>query len=719
MKEIEKTFGPEGLIASKLAGYETRPGQIKMASAVWQTVETEGTLIVEAGTGTGKSLAYLVPFIFWAVRNKKRVVISTFTKALQQQLIDSDLPFLAETLSKELSFCWALCLGGQNYLCLRRLEQTRQLGMFESQEEEITHILDWRKKTETGLRVELEFEVSPDVWSQICRESDLCLSGKCAYGKDCFYQRARFTQYRAQILVVNHHLYFAHLASGEQVLPEFSGLVFDEAHTIEDVATDFLGLEVSNSGVKYVLDNIHNPRTEKGLLRRLKNLTSKEFSRLDALRTETQTASEAFFSNLADQFGRESRSLRLRKPNLISNILYEPLAGLASGLREMIKKADSQEEEIEIMAASQRCATVNHSLKHILEQDLADHVYWLEIQRRLRFTRFTLKASPLNVGEELKERVFSVIKPAVLTSATLTTAGRFDYIRDRLGLDSCKELVVSSPFDYEKQVILYLPQGMPDPKEGSAYLDSLTECLKTLLPLTSEHRVQNIEPRAQKKIRLPHSEVCHPGYPRSGCAIRQGKGGTFILFTSFAALNQVYQKLKDSLTDRDVFKQGELPTARIIEKFKEGRHSILFGTNTFWQGVDVPGEDLISVIITKLPFAVPDEPITQARTEYLTAKGKNPFWDYQVPQAVILLRQGFGRLIRTQKDRGLVTICDPRIRTKSYGRIFLDSLPRCRVTSDLEEVKRFLDLLTERTERTPNIFGGNRSGIAARISTDK
>ncbi|MBU1967546.1 ATP-dependent DNA helicase [Patescibacteria group bacterium] len=385
LKNHEDILGKDGIIARSLKNYEERPEQIEMAKAVQEAISSSTHLIVEAGTGIGKSIAYLVPFIYWATEEKKRVVISTYTKTLQQQLVEKDLPFLKKALEIDLQF--SLCLGGENYLCLRRAPEASQYGLFDSgdQTKEYEEIRNWQRKTKTGLRQELDFEPSTGVWSKICRVGDLCMGNSCPYRDNCFYNQARRTQYKSHLLVCNHHLYFANLASGNKALPAFDAVVFDEAHSIEDVATNYLGKEVSNLRIKYLCDSLLNPKTGKGILTRVK---AKRIDTSEDILGKVRVASSEFFLNLTSLFGKEAITKRIRKPDFIYNSLSEPLLALSSYLKGLEDGLSREEERMEVSAFSGMVEELNDDLEAIIKQTLKNYVYWIEIIKRPNFTKY-------------------------------------------------------------------------------------------------------------------------------------------------------------------------------------------------------------------------------------------------------------------------------------------------------------------------------------------
>jgi ATP-dependent DNA helicase DinG len=472
---------------------------------------------------------------------------------------------------------------------------------------------------------------------------------QCETFNSCFYFKERRKWFGAHILIVNHHLFFANVANSGAVLPRYDAVIFDEAQNLEEAATSFLGLDISNSGLFYFLDRLYNSKTKRGTLARLRDdLTIEIQQRV----SKARIAVEGFFANLFDEFGRKERTLRFYSPPTLNNTLFIPLQDLHEALKSLEHRVTSEEEQLEVSAAATRVFEFNNTISALLNQNMKEYVYWLEVTPRKRFTRATLRGMPININEELHEQVFSKIDRAVLTSATLTTNRSFDYIKERLGCTPKEESTLDSPFDYARQALLYLPQDMPEPGEDvTQYVSALANRTLELIQATG--------------------------------------GKTFVLFTSYDILNRVYQILDPKLHRYQILKQGDLAPSRMIQRFKE-KPSVIFGTNSFWQGVDIPGDALSSVIITKLPFDVPTEPLTEARIEDMKKRSINPFKHYQIPRAIIQLRQGFGRLIRKRTDKGIVAILDSRLIQRSYGKQFLKSLPECAQTQNLEDVKKFL-----------------------------
>ncbi|MGB9595909.1 MAG: ATP-dependent DNA helicase [Candidatus Poribacteria bacterium] len=644
--ELEKVFGRNGLIEENLKNYEFREQQLEMAKAVSQAFKDSVHLIVEAGTGVGKSFAYLIPAIDFAISKSERVIISTNTISLQEQLIYKDIPFLQEILPY--NFKAVLAKGRSNYLCLRRLHSllSYERGLFDSKDEaeDLERIRQWSERTNDGSLADLEPQPKSTVWSRICAERDTCLGMNiCPYGKKCFYQRARNTIYNANILVVNHHLLFSDLSlkdneTGYSVLPKYKYLVIDEAHNIENIATEHIGVSISKYSLRYLMDSLCNRDKKGGLFVRLG--VSSLVEEVESVRKEIDN----FFDKVVKWSSDELSGVkRINEENFQENTLSIHLKKMGSILIELLPSAKNDEEEKEINAFIERCQRANDDLNLILSRSLEDYVYWVEISKD-RIANITLNAAPINISDELSPNLFDKMNSVVLTGATLSTNLSFDYLKNRIGLKESRELLLGSPFDYAKQVKLYISTGMPDPQDNDAFVSSAIEKIKHYISLT------------------------------------QGKA--FVLFTSYKMMNEVYESLKSWFEEQNirVFVQGEdISRHTMLEEFRKDINSVLFGTSSFWEGVDVQGEALSNVIVVRLPFSVPTHPVVESRIEDIQNKGGNPFIEYNLPEAIIKLKQGFGRLIRTKTDTGIVVILDPRIRTKFYGKYFLNSLPKCEV----------------------------------------
>ncbi|MBI5573804.1 MAG: ATP-dependent DNA helicase [Elusimicrobia bacterium] len=525
---LDDVFGDNGLLEKNHKNYESRSQQIQMAVAVENAIAKNSHLLVEAGTGIGKTLAYIIPFIYWSKEKKSRVIISTYTKTLQEQIANKDLPFLQKILP--IDFKFALCVGSANYLCIRRLIRYRQLGIFEG-EDILEKIIKWVKVTKTGLKLDIDFAVSDELWHSVCRESDICLGKKCIYKKECFYSKARLEQYKSDILVSNHHLFFANIASGGRVLPKYDAVVFDEAQNIEEVASDQLGIDISNTGLNYILSRIYNPKKNSGL-HRLLNLSKKEKEQFIDGVVAVRSSADIFFSELLTKFGTEPKVKRIREKNIFINTLEQSIIHLAQIIKRFRDKTDDEEILAELKSYASSLISLNNGINTVIQQKYDDYVYWIEInQSRRRGIKIVLHSATIDVSEILRKKVFEKTSPVVLTSATLSTDKKFSFIKERLGLNESDELLLDSPFDYKKQVILYIPEHSPDPKYESAEFNKKSfEEIKKILDITH--------------------------------------GRAFCLFTSYKMLDEINGQLSDLKTYR-IFRQGELPKWKMLDGFKK------------------------------------------------------------------------------------------------------------------------------------------------------
>ncbi|HTY63279.1 MAG TPA: ATP-dependent DNA helicase [Acidobacteriota bacterium] len=643
-EEIERILGPGGAVALNHPLYEHRPGQIQMAQAVADAIAQNYHLCVEAGTGTGKTLAYLLPLIF----SNKRVIVSTATKNLQEQLFFRDIPFLEKALDRKFSVCYMK--GRSNYLCWNKLEEIdSETYLFSPHDPEYLRIIhQWVQKTETGDRAELT-ELPDDalLWHRLDARRETCTGQKCRNFEACFVTRVRQKALESDIIIVNHHLFFADLALRQgdfaSILPDYSVLVFDEAHEIEDVATQYFGVMVSNYRVEELVRDADRVLNETG--------ASSAF--LSGQLAKLTERSREFFARFQSREGRFvlkplGSGLGVRRgPHGTDSFgdSYTALRVQLSVLRSSLDNVPVQSDSLEALA--RRCREIEDELAAILESESNEQVYWCEIRGRGIF----LWASPIDISAILRDRLFSQIDTAILTSATLSTGGNFAFVKSRLGLESARELIVPSHFDFATQAILYVPKNIPEPRE-EGWIRYACKELETILEAS--------------------------------------RGRAFVLFTSYSQMEQVHEVLKNRLPF-PVLLQGEKSKSGLLEIFRKTPNAVLFATSSFWQGVDVQGEQLSCVVIDKLPFSVPSDPVTAARIAQINESGGNAFYDYQIPTATILLKQGMGRLIRSKTDRGILALLDKRILTKSYGRMFLRSLPPAPLTHDSGQICNFLE----------------------------
>lgn len=680
--DIKPYFEKNGLLSQCFKEFEYRDEQLHMAEHIEKGLNDEKKIVVEAGTGTGKTLAYLIPSIQWAVENGRKVIISTNTINLQEQLLNKDIPIVKKIMQKD--FKYLLVKGRGNFLCNRKHANLLSMKpadleeFSQDQKKQFEALINWGKETRTGDKSELYFEVDYTVWEYFQSETDICAGSRCPYKSECFFLKSREEKKKADILIANHHIFFSDLAIRKEIgfntdysiLPEYGLVVFDEAHNIQKVARDYFSYEVSKYGFTKAMNQIHNisnNKKHKGqleiLLQYLKKRNYEDKEVVEKLlendvrinHNNLFKAGRDYFDRLIEIFSKGqvgSISFRIKKDEIMASSFYSMLNDVKENFmlefntylrtaRKIITSLKDTEDNDGIIndfsKYIERLETFFENFKFINNLDDEEFIYWVEVNNKKSNSK--LVATPLNIDGELSENLYSNLKQLIFTSATIAVENNFDYFKKSIGLEEeTYDKIIASPFDYDRQMKVYIPSGLPDPNDRN-FLDEIEPLLKKMILKT--------------------------------------KGRTFVLFTSYKSLNYMYYMLREELEENGInfFIQGMYPRTKLVEMFKNSDSPVLFGTDSFWEGVDVKGEKLVSVIIVKLPFKVPSDPVTEAIIETYELQGKNPFIEYQIPESVIKFKQGIGRLIRSKEDRGIITILDNRIVTKRYGKYFLDSIP--------------------------------------------
>ncbi|MDZ4744066.1 MAG: helicase C-terminal domain-containing protein, partial [Verrucomicrobiota bacterium] len=637
VSEVSDFFATDGPL-SRDEKFEYRPEQQQMAEAIARSLEIKGSLVVEAGTGVGKSLAYLVPSVLFALNHKRKAIITTHTINLQEQLLLKDIPLVQKLLPP---FKAVLFKGRQNYLCQKRLAKAMEMAdsLFESSEKtQLKQIAEWSARSKDGTLSDLPFVPEAKVWSQVCSEHGICTAKKCS-ADDCFYHKVRAQIASANVVVMNHHLFFLNLNKSDAEEGFLFGndfVVFDEAHTVESVAGECLANNVSSGYFYYLLQRLFHPKTKKGLLAVLRDGTGIE------LATHCLENGARFFKEVeAKSNFSKGGDFRVRQAQIVTDTLSSPLLKLNSHLSKIMIELEDEDTIEELSYLNERVQETAGNIQLFLRQAEDDYVYWTSKESKSGES-LSINAAPIDMSLILKDLLFRDGYSTIMTSATLAVNKSLDYFSSRVGADDADAHILGSPFDFQSQMKVYIPKNIPDPKAETEYVKSIC------------HWIEHF-------IRMTH-------------------GKAFVLFTSYRILKSCTDTLRPLFDDMNIrlLVQGEgIQRHKLLQEFKQDTDSVLFGTDSFWTGVDVPGQALSNVIITRLPFAVPDSPVIEARLEYIEANGGNSFADFSVPEAVLKFRQGVGRLIRSKKDSGIVAILDSRIITKPYGKSFLNSLPPC------------------------------------------
>lgn len=642
---MQKIFGEKGCLSSIHSGFEFRQEQLQMAEFILENLICKKNSLIEAGTGIGKTLAYLVPTIIYSLENEKIIAVSTETKALQKQLIDKDIPLAKEAikihLDKEIKS--SLCLGSHNYPCRKRFEVLLLDGKFSPHEiDAIERIAELFKKNMVFSRFDVS--ISGGLWSKFSREPDICSFRNCPFFSSCVFQRAKREWANSNLLIMNHYLFFSNIASNKSYLPKHDIVIFDEAHSIESIASDQLGFDVNYNQMIDIISRLYRKKRKNSILLRISDESIREnaIKKTEIITTELSS----FFEKLRGLFNINQNSLRIRESITFADDIIKPIKELLLILEGSEKKIDNESLKMELDIIRGRLFNFLLGLESLVYQQNHNFVYWIERSEGEILGNIHLKGEPVDISEIMHEGINTFYETVFFISATLTSNKDFSFTASRLGIYNHKSLLLDSPFNYKEQVLLYLDREIIEPNNPS-YIEDSAKVSAEIINLI--------------------------------------KGNCLILFTSYRMLDGVKEELL-KIIDYPIYAQGDLPAAETVDKYIQDDGSVLMGTHSFWQGIDLPGDLLRGVILMRLPFSVPDRPLEQARIEMLQKQGLNPFICYQLPNAILKFKQGFGRLIRSSNDTGIVAVLDSRIVTKSYGQNFLNSLPECRIALGIDEL---------------------------------
>jgi ATP-dependent DNA helicase DinG len=644
---MENIFGKSGYLSRVHNNFEFRGEQLQMAEFIMERLLDKENALIEAGTGIGKTLAYLIPAILYSLDNQKIVAVSTETKALQKQLVDKDIR-LARKVIKEYTgkdFKHSLCLGSSNYPCRKRFEAIILRGGFASGDKDAIETLS-NAFAGKGVFSRFDLSVPNRLWEEIHRESEACNSHRCPFSSRCIYQKAKKEWQSSNLLIMNHYLFFSNISAGKAYLPKFDIVIFDEAHSLEEIASDQLGFDESYNSIIDTLHIVYKRSRKSSIVNRISGEKDKKrtVETVNAILKELNV----FFEKLRDNFKEDQYTFRIRENLPFGEILVKQLKDILIIFEKVQDDFTEDTMNIDFEIARGKLFTFLQNLESLINLQNSNFVYWIEKESEEMLGDIHLMGKPVDVSQPMYQEINSFYDSCIFVSAALTAKREFSFIADRLGIFDYKPLLLDSPFDYKNQVLLYLEKNSAGPDE-TGFVDQAADISSEIIDLVG--------------------------------------GNCLMLFTSYKMLDTIRRKLA-KLTKNTIYAQGDFSAVETVERYINDDGSVLMGTHSFWQGIDLPGDLLRCVIMMRLPFSVPDRPITQARIERLEERGLNPFASYQIPSAVIKFKQGFGRLIRSKGDRGIVAVLDPRILSKGYGKMFLESLPECRTVYSLKELKQ-------------------------------